>query len=514
MNTPFLGESCHAHEHTWCSVLVHVPGTRMVLERRLAEQCDGQNWIVWKQWYEQFTRRPRPMHALRICPLRWTRCRTLSYPSAYHNSGASLFQVGSFLGTFWAHYDESLTVLCIVTGTSIRDPAKSKLGFPTVRECLFKNMDAMTIYSERLCTGSWQDKRSSLLPLFLFLVAQTRSTLTTRSTSPAQRALRTWESSTSSLRSLFRLPSLPQRDRAGFKPDSPTTRSTCPAPNTWKRCKSITSNPWIISSSRSRWSCRLQGRRLLIPTVFFSEEHWKVAHSSCFHWQRWCSRDCSFEPGRQREKETSTAGIYLVSLTPFYFLYHTPVWAALLSIVVKWNPEVWKATLARLRHVHSLRCTARLERPPQRSGDIEDKPALGDVPWATCVSSYFSCAIWWPLSEPSERFGFHEESLRWRGGVDFYKNPSWELMKCSEVAEYRVHSAKTPSWGLIQCLCSGVADCRVTPALPHWTLMKWRAFPHSSSTHHIRQFVIWATAFLLALTHFQFQRVLTVHCLV
>ena len=36
----------------------------------------------------------------------------------------------------------------------------------------------------------------------------------------------------------------------------------------------------------------------------------------------------------------------------------------------------------------------------------------------------------------------------------------------------------------------------------------WGAFPHSSSTHRIQQFVKWTTAFLLALTHFQFQTVL------
>ena len=42
LNTSVLGVSCHAPEHTWCSVLVHVHGTQMALERRLHEQCGGR----------------------------------------------------------------------------------------------------------------------------------------------------------------------------------------------------------------------------------------------------------------------------------------------------------------------------------------------------------------------------------------------------------------------------------------------------------------------------------------
>ena len=44
MNTSFLCASWRAFEleHTWCSVLVHVPGTQVVVERRFGELCSGR----------------------------------------------------------------------------------------------------------------------------------------------------------------------------------------------------------------------------------------------------------------------------------------------------------------------------------------------------------------------------------------------------------------------------------------------------------------------------------------
>ena len=89
-------------------------------------------------------------------------------------------------------------------------------------------------------------------------------------------------------------------------------------------------------------------------------------------------------------------GVHSLSVSPLlYFLYHTPrlhgrVGAALLSTDVKWNQEVWKATLARLQQVHSLRCTE-----PRDWNDlfndlveVEDKPILGDGPAGTLCGDH------------------------------------------------------------------------------------------------------------------------------
>ena len=136
----------------------------------------------------------------------------------------------------------------------------------------------------------------------------------------------------------------------------------------------------------SRWSCWLQSRRLLIPPVFCSEGHWAIAQSSCCLWQWWWTRDCSLEPGRQRQKKTFKGGVNTLSLFFFPFLCNTPrlhgrVWAALLSIDVKWNEQVWKAQ----RQIHCFRCTE-----PRNWNDLfndlvelKDKPSHGDDPAGT-----------------------------------------------------------------------------------------------------------------------------------